>query len=215
MDFSRHSISEGSTNASGEGRKRKAFVGDNPIEEAQATGACMDSCANHHTANNHHPPLTIDHILTSHTNEHDGPFTGPIRQLWMLQGGRTHAPATSSGPSEEDSDEPNPTTAALPFRMVMKLHGMSSLLPGDDTSCPISMEEFDKAFVPAICNGPDECPFVEGVPELCIGKLPCGHRFHAVSLIYHMATNGMKCPVCRYVYIPFSAQTHTLTYKPP
>ncbi len=78
--------------------------------------------------------------------------------------------------------------------LVMKVGTMDVLSPGDYTSCPIAMDEFNKASVENLHEG--AC-FVEGKPEFCVATLPCGHRFHALSILYHMVINGMKCPVCR------------------
>jgi hypothetical protein len=56
------------------------------------------------------------------------------------------------------------------------------------------MEEFDKACLDFLPEG--SC-FVEGNPELCVGILPCGHKFSPMAVVYHMCISGMQCPVCR------------------
>jgi hypothetical protein len=81
--------------------------------------------------------------------------------------------------------------------MLVCLSGMDSLDEEDrHMPCPIAMEEFDKACVDFL---PDDASFIEGMPELCICTLPCKHRFHALSILCHMAISGMRCPVCRWV----------------
>lgn len=82
--------------------------------------------------------------------------------------------------------------------MEMLLSTMTDLVSTVDDeesrSCPIQMEEFDKAgldFLP-----PGTC-FVDGRPDLCVGSLPCGHRFSPMAIVYHMCISGMQCPVCR------------------
>lgn len=80
--------------------------------------------------------------------------------------------------------------------MVLKVGTMASIPKGEYTRCPIAMEDFDKACVEHM---PADLCFLEGKPQYCVGRLPCGHRFHAVSIIYHACVNGMQCPVCRCV----------------
>lgn len=91
---------------------------------------------------------------------------------------------------EYTHDQPGDPLPAI----MLKVGTMQTLAPGDYKTCPIAMEDFDKATVDSLKE--DAC-FVEGRPEFCVGKLPCGHRFHAVSILYHMVINGMSCPVCR------------------
>lgn len=85
--------------------------------------------------------------------------------------------------------------------MVLKLHGMAYLKQKHDDqegccSCPIAMEAFDKARVDFL---PEDACFIKDRPELCIAELPCGHIFHALSILCHMAISGMRCPICRCV----------------
>ena len=73
---------------------------------------------------------------------------------------------------------------------------MQGLAPGDYRSCPIAMEDFDQVQVEYL---PEGASFVQGSPEYCVGRLPCGHHFHPIAVLCHMVINGMKCPVCRWV----------------
>ena len=107
---------------------------------------------------------------------------------------------TSSSTAAQPQLQEDAHCAGSTKKMVMRLCTMESLSPEDERCCPISMDEFDKASVPSLKDMSTEC-LISGRPDLCIGKLPCGHRFHAVSIIYHMAMNGMKCPVCRCVCV--------------
>lgn len=84
---------------------------------------------------------------------------------------------------------------------VLAVGTMASVPQGEYTCCPIAMEEFDKASVDYF---PEDVCFVEGKPEYCVGRLPCGHRFHALSILYHLVVNGMTCPVCRCVCLCLS-----------
>jgi hypothetical protein len=142
----------------------------------------------------------MSHVLVPYNSDQDGPFAGPLDSIWMTRGGsRSEEHQNSDQAANQQPNTSGSSVDSPPFDITMQLCSMALLGQYEDTSCPISMEEFDKAFVPSICNGPEECPFVEGRPDICIGVLPCWHKFHAVSLIYHMATNGMRCPVCRCV----------------
>jgi hypothetical protein len=64
------------------------------------------------------------------------------------------------------------------------------------------MEDFDKVHgIQYLSGGEDDeegttC-FVQGRPEYCVGRLPCGHHFHPVAVLCHMVVNGMSCPMCR------------------
>ena len=78
--------------------------------------------------------------------------------------------------------------------LTMKVDTMDVLKPGDYRCCPIAMEDFDEAYVENLHQG--AC-FVQGKPQFCVATLQCGHRFHALSILYHMVVNGMSCPVCR------------------
>ena len=95
-------------------------------------------------------------------------------------------------PFVSSSEDPE----SLPPNMILRVGTMQSLVPGEYTSCPFSMEEFDKDSLEYL--PPGSC-FVQNDPSYCIGRLSCGHHFHAVSILYHMAINGMNCPLCRCV----------------
>lgn len=62
--------------------------------------------------------------------------------------------------------------------------------PGEE--CCIAMEPIESyrlEWLPADA--------VQGQPELTKATLPCGHGFHALSLLYFMAKCEMTCPCCR------------------
>jgi hypothetical protein len=133
------------------------------------------------------------------------------QQIMLLVPYRSDAPVAAT--HERDSES---------FPLI--LSGMDSLRPEEQRTCPIVLEEFDKVGdvflcavrppVSVLAGGinphvddvfqqatvdflPEGSCFVEGKPELCIGTLPCGHRFHALALVCHMAFCSMTCPICR------------------
>lgn len=63
----------------------------------------------------------------------------------------------------------------------------------DERDCPITMERFDKSDVDFLPGA----RVIPSRPSLCVAVLPCGHKFGAVPLIYHMLRSGMRCPCCR------------------
>ena len=81
--------------------------------------------------------------------------------------------------------------------MVLTLHKIDSIPEGSNRMCPIAMDDFDKARVDFL---PEDASFIEGQPEFCVGFLPCGHSFNALSILCHMTLSGMRCPVCRYAW---------------
>lgn len=84
-------------------------------------------------------------------------------------------------------------TGGADVRMALATVGM---LPGGvGNECPISREPFDE---PGVVSAVGDRPFCEAEPDLCVGVLPCGHIFSAVTITYHMAMNNMVCPVCRW-----------------
>lgn len=94
--------------------------------------------------------------------------------------------------------------------MCVELSSMKTLGEHENMTCSIAMDDFDKAKVDFL---PEDACFVEHRPELCVATLPCGHRFHALSLLCNMVISGMRCPVCRCVHIAMnslflSPQTH-------
>ena len=81
--------------------------------------------------------------------------------------------------------------------IMLKLSNMQSLKEENkDTICPILLEPFDEGRVEFL---PEDACVVKARPDLCVGTLPCGHQFHALSIIAHMALSSMRCPICRYV----------------
>lgn len=63
----------------------------------------------------------------------------------------------------------------------------------DDDICIFTMERMNKSRLD-FCYSPY---FVARMPELCVLKLPCGHRFSALHLAFHFLQRHMRCPVCR------------------
>ena len=66
--------------------------------------------------------------------------------------------------------------------------------PASDEECSIAMESiatYRLAFLP-----PKAC-LIKNHPQLTKGRLPCGHSFSALALMYHFAKNSMTCPCCR------------------
>lgn len=84
-------------------------------------------------------------------------------------------------------------------KMQVQLLRMRDLLDTDERSCPIACEDFDKAEVDGL---PEQCAAVSPTefPEHCIAVLPCNHLFACVPLLYYMATESMRCPICRAGY---------------
>lgn len=83
------------------------------------------------------------------------------------------------------------------YRMLMRVSATDVLGPDEESICPIQMEDFDKARLEFMDPSGDHSCFVQGRPELCVGTLPCGHRFCPSAVVYHMCISGMQCPVCR------------------
>jgi hypothetical protein len=78
--------------------------------------------------------------------------------------------------------------------MDIQLEKMSDLPPDIDTTCPILQAAFDECVLDC---APDQT-IKPDCPALCIAKLPCGHRFSAMGLLYSMAISSMRCPCCRF-----------------
>ena len=70
---------------------------------------------------------------------------------------------------------------------------LSEPQPGEE--CCIAMEAIDTHRVDWLGEG--EQAVVAGQPHLTKATLPCGHGFHALTLLYHFAKNEMTCPCCR------------------
>lgn len=63
--------------------------------------------------------------------------------------------------------------------------------PRENETCSITMDLI------GVTEPPFSAP-MENKPTLtCAEVLPCGHRFNAMALIAHYATNAMTCPMCR------------------
>ena len=77
-------------------------------------------------------------------------------------------------------------------QVCMDLCCMDALGQHEDRTCPIAMDDFDKARVDFL---PEDACFIEGRPEFCVATLPCGHRFHSLSILCHVVLSCMRCPV--------------------
>jgi hypothetical protein len=66
-------------------------------------------------------------------------------------------------------------------------------IPRDDDECPLTLETIRASrldFLPDAVFCPER-------PQHSKLTLPCGHGFHALSLLYSWCKNGMRCPCCR------------------
>ena len=66
-------------------------------------------------------------------------------------------------------------------------------IPSADDECPLTLEPISQSkldFLP-------DAPFISDRPLHSKLTLPCGHSFHALTLIYSWCKNGMSCPFCR------------------
>lgn len=66
-------------------------------------------------------------------------------------------------------------------------------IPDDSDECPLTLDAIKSSkldFLP-------DAPFSTIRPQHSKLTLPCGHSFHALSLIYAFCKNGMRCPCCR------------------
>ena len=66
-------------------------------------------------------------------------------------------------------------------------------IPGDEEECPLTLELIKRSQLPIL----SDISFLEDRPNHSKLTLPCGHSFHAMSLIYSFCKNGMTCPCCR------------------
>jgi hypothetical protein len=66
--------------------------------------------------------------------------------------------------------------------------------PGEE--CCIAMDAMDTHRVDWLGEEGEQA-VVAGQPHLSKATLPCGHGFHALTLLYHFAKNEMTCPCCR------------------
>ena len=73
--------------------------------------------------------------------------------------------------------------------ITVRLLSIADLPPGTDNICPISMEPFN--IVTPDCFS-QTTVFDPSHPDLCVAMLPCGHKFSALSLLYHMSVSDMR-----------------------
>lgn len=64
----------------------------------------------------------------------------------------------------------------------------------DGSLCPITCMPFRDDCLEFLEDG---AHLIKGQPDLCVSRLPCGHKFSSLSLAYHMCTRSMRCPMCR------------------
>ena len=71
--------------------------------------------------------------------------------------------------------------------------------PVQGEQCPLSLGPIEQDSLPFDVEG-GRVPvhsFYQRLPALKKITMPCGHSFGALSLVYHMARNDMRCPCCR------------------
>jgi hypothetical protein len=66
-------------------------------------------------------------------------------------------------------------------------------IPGDEDECPLTLEPIKDSRLACM---PDAV-FMQEKPQHSKVTLPCGHGFHALSLLYNWCKNNMLCPCCR------------------
>jgi hypothetical protein len=87
------------------------------------------------------------------------------------------------------------SVGTTPSFLRVKLLSMDEL-PADSSEegcCPITLERFDEGRL-------DYCQsvtFIDAIPSVCIGQLPCGHNISIMPLVNHFAMGDMRCPMCR------------------
>ena len=118
------------------------------------------------------------------------PHSGPVDEEVVYYSLKSHRPVVSDEGAAAASSDPG----SAPGVLIMELSTMASLPDDVHRVCPITLEEFDRASVDFL---PEDACFLKGRKDLCVGKLPCGHRFHALSILSHMVLTSMKCPICR------------------
>lgn len=90
------------------------------------------------------------------------------------------------------------TTVGKRDNMQVQVVRMQDLLDTDERTCPIACEDFDKAEVDGLpAQGPGAAASPSEFPEHCVAVLPCNHLFSCIPLLYYMATESMRCPICR------------------
>jgi hypothetical protein len=75
--------------------------------------------------------------------------------------------------------------------MDVYLKSMSDLPPDEESrTCPITMDAFD-------ATETGDSNFLPAHPLVCVGELPCKHRFGIFSIMNHFAMCNLRCPICR------------------
>lgn len=80
-------------------------------------------------------------------------------------------------------------------KITLQLIRMEDLHAEDSRECPICCDEYDKGCVDCVASGTSLVPEDKA---LCAAVMPCGHMFSGIPLLYYMATESMRCPMCRY-----------------
>ena len=70
-------------------------------------------------------------------------------------------------------------------------------VPDPEEECPLSMCPMDQDHITFMGDSHRVSSFYQRMPNFQKGTMPCGHSFGALSLVYHMARNDMRCPCCR------------------
>ena len=68
-------------------------------------------------------------------------------------------------------------------------------LPNDKQErCPITHDLISQHHLTFL---PEDATPTPNKPKHVVMQLPCGHRFCALTMYYHMISNDQRCPMCR------------------
>jgi hypothetical protein len=81
--------------------------------------------------------------------------------------------------------------AGKPLQGRVSTHVTLSV-PSADEECPLTLEPISQSKLECL-----DAPFVTDRPLHTKLTLPCGHSFHALTLIYSWCKSDMRCPFCR------------------
>ena len=70
-------------------------------------------------------------------------------------------------------------------------------VPEQGEECPLSMCPMDQDHITFQKDSHRVNSFYQCMPKFKKITMPCGHSFGALSLVYHLARNDMRCPCCR------------------
>ena len=77
---------------------------------------------------------------------------------------------------------------------VVHTTSLTLTCPDEGEECPITMEPMKDDSLAFLPSG---TTMHESYPKFTKATLECNHSFGALTLLYHMAINGMTCPCCR------------------